>query len=267
MRVWIVCLGMLVALSISSVSFACHGRKCGCRDRGHKSLFSWHGARQCSHCDHAPVVLGGPETACGRACGACDRQCGPRCAKGCASRCGSCRPRCSHFGCIGRFVGWLGKCGKCSGCGPKYRPGWKSRPCEPCNRCGDWTGPSIHHGRRYIGPPRSGSNFGGQIEIVPGTPSEAAPEAPEKPADPIDDASEEPEAKETGLPGLSIKRASHYAPYSSQQMPRHRRAASSTIRTNKPQTTRAVPQRAVRVIRVQMDPTRSSAKPTRIVIE
>jgi hypothetical protein len=138
------------------------------------------------------------------------------------------------------LLGWIGHCGgkhtgKCAGCGPKFTPGWKTRPCEPCNRHGDWTGPSIYRGKPYTGVPRSGSNLGVEVEFAAGEPTEAMPK--------------KLQPKATILPDYSVKRSSYSAP----QMPRHRRAA---------------PQTARRVVRVQTSPARTSATPIRgVVIE
>ena len=237
MRTWILCLGVLAASSFASTSFAGHGPDCGC-GHGHAPLFGHWGVRHCANCDDSPVVVGGPGIPCGGNCGSCSSGCG-----GGHQKCGS---NCHRGGMVCRLFGWIGQCGKCSGCGPKYIPEWHSRPCEPCNRCGDWTGPSIHHGKPYLGPPRSGSNIGGVISVEP----TAAPQTV-------------PQPKATILPETSVRRVrrtSYGAPSAPKQMPRHRRAVPTS-------QTHAAP-RTVRVVRIPASQSQSNAKPFRgIVIE
>lgn len=242
MRTWIICVGALIALSYSSVSSACEGRDCGCSRRPHMKLFSNCGVRHCGNCDDAPVVVGGPGIPCGGDCGSCSQGCGSKCGSGCRGG-----------GLLCTVFGWIGQCGKCSGCGPKYIPEWHSRPCEPCDRCGNWTGPSLHRGKAYLGPPRSGSNMGSSTYMGKSVPEPAKPlEA--VPTKPLPD-------KATMLPQHSVKRTSYAAPSARpRQMPRHRRAA--------PQATRTIRMHSspTRMSPTSTSPTRTTAQPFHGVI-
>ncbi|MCG8583286.1 MAG: hypothetical protein MI757_01065, partial [Pirellulales bacterium] len=192
MRTGMICLAALFALAYTNGAEACGRRDCGCGEPRHRlcSLFKWKGIRHCANCDDAPVVVGGPGIECGAHCGGCEVECDP------------CRDRCHRGGCVCRLFGWLGSHGRCSGCGPKYIPEWHTRPCEPCNRCGDWIGPSLHRGKMYMGPPRSGSNIGVRMPHEP------------KPAEPAEAVPAEAEPKATVLPERSVRsvrRTSHFS--------------------------------------------------------
>ncbi len=205
----IVCLGALAVLLVATSSFAGHGCKsCGHRAHGHSN---W-GISTCANRDDAPVVDGafGGHHGCSRG----------GCVQGCAKGCGSCRGggcgNCHRGGLACKLYRYIKQSCKCNGCGPKYIPEWHNTYCEPCNRLGDWTGPSLHHGRPYVGPPRSGSNIGVQIYVDP-TEAEAPP------------AKLPPKA--TIRPETSVKRVKRASYTSQHRIPRHRRAPAPTVRT------------------------------------
>lgn len=177
---------VLFAVVAVTTSGCFHARKCNRFACGDTCGFGVCGVRMCDNCDEAPAVIDGHGGG-GCGCGSCGITvsnsmcggCGP-CGGGGGCGCGPC----GNHGVCGVFhwlFGWIGHCGECNGCGEKYIPEWRERPCEPCDRCANWTGPSIHKGKPYYGMPRSGSNLGTPVEAIPGSispapaPTEAAP--------------------------------------------------------------------------------------------
>ena len=196
----IVCLGTLAVLLVTSSSFAGHGCKsCGQRAHGHRDHGIW-GISTCANCDDAPVVRGAPGASCGS------------CATGGGTTCGSCQ----RGGLLCHMDRYVVQSWHCTGCGDKYTPEWHNRYCEPCNRLGNWTGPSLHYGRPYVGQPRSGSNIGSPVLVEPPTivvpPAKLPSNAP-------------------ALPETSVKRAKRASYTLPSRMPRHRRAPAPTVRT------------------------------------
>jgi hypothetical protein len=106
---------------------------------------TWIGSRECG----PPICPCTGPSSCAPGCG-----CEPAC--GCASTCG-CKSACARDGrgcagcgccfgsCCGRLIGIVdGLCG-CTGCDSElYWSEWHNDPprcCDPCDRCGHWTGP------------------------------------------------------------------------------------------------------------------------------
>jgi hypothetical protein len=99
---------------------------------------------------------------CGDSCGCGDCGCEPAC--GCGSSCdcngGCCSSECGFGQCCGRIIGLLNKCCGCSGCDSElYWSEWHNDPprcCDPCDRCGNWVGPSYGHDGPYESYPADG---------------------------------------------------------------------------------------------------------------
>lgn len=149
---------------------------------------------------------------CGPGCG-CGTGCEPGC--GCGADCGcgaevgcGCEPACGcggggcglrghwlggvFFGsCCGRLVQSFDRlCGGCSGCsGEVYWNEWHNDPpscCDPCDRCGNWTGPGYGGYRApydqgyHVGSALGGSHFAGG-SVTGGTGFVAQAKAPTAP--------------------------------------------------------------------------------------
>lgn len=81
----------------------------------------------------------------------CCEPCGPECAPPCGAECETaCEPACGppagpHYGPLSWFfrrVQWS-RCFGVAGCGETYWGDWRDQPpdcCDPCDRCGNWTG-------------------------------------------------------------------------------------------------------------------------------
>ncbi len=93
------------------------------------------------------------EPACGCGCGdSCEAGCGCEASCGCSSGCGDCGCGPKKAGCCaglfaacGRMCSAMCGGGSCGCSGEMYWSEWHNDPprcCDPCNRCGQWTGPS-----------------------------------------------------------------------------------------------------------------------------
>jgi hypothetical protein len=95
---------------------------------------------------------------CGECCvdaSGCDSQCGSACGNGCAE----CEPPVRR--CLNRLFG-------CNGCGECYWNEWHNHPpslCEPCDRCGNYVGPSQRG--PYQAPYRRHDGFGAAPAELP----------------------------------------------------------------------------------------------------
>jgi hypothetical protein len=93
-------------------------------------------------CD--PQYCGSPcGPACGPGCGAvCDAPCAPDCGPPCPPDCRPCGPYFGPLSWLFAQFRWIG-CHRCATCGETYWGGYCSDPpdcCDPCDRCGNWTG-------------------------------------------------------------------------------------------------------------------------------
>lgn len=144
-----------------------------------------------------PVGCGDASCGCATECGCgvgCEPGCGCGAYYGCGAGCGTeigcgCEPACGYpaggcggrpcwlggifFGsCCGKFVQSFDRlCGGCSGCSSEvYWNEWHNDPpscCDPCDRCGNWTGPGYGGLRApydqgyHVGSAMGGSHFVG----------------------------------------------------------------------------------------------------------
>jgi hypothetical protein len=87
-------------------------------------------------------------------CGECADDCGGACDTGCDTACDTgCYP-CGPLSLIMKLANHNTWCG--SGCGEKYWGGWHGDPpdcCDPCDRCGNWTGPGQTMQASHTGQP------------------------------------------------------------------------------------------------------------------
>lgn len=107
---------------------------------------------------------------CEPTCG-CDSCCEPSC--GCGSTCGSPYSCSGWFDSCERFCkAMFGSCGGCTGCSSEcYWSEWHNDPprcCDPCDRCGNWIGPSAGYQAPY-NHPYSPYEVSKHESAVPGT--------------------------------------------------------------------------------------------------
>jgi hypothetical protein len=146
----------------------------GCVNGGQFAGQTWN---CCDSCNPPICPCTGPECSdpgcgCGTAggCGECCEpacSCDPSCGAGTSCGGGGCclgGRACFFDSCCGRFVGLFDRlCGTgCGGCSNEiYWSEWHNDPprcCDPCDQCGNWTGPSYGNYRAPYGHPYS---FGG----------------------------------------------------------------------------------------------------------
>jgi hypothetical protein len=175
-------------------SCGCQGLKlCGCTGPCYCNESSC--GCGCGDCCEPSCECGGCGDSCGDCCGDC---CEPACGCGCGD---CCEPSCgcggggsccggSMFGGCGRLCSamlagcGMGGCCDCGGCSKElYWSEWHNDPprcCDPCDRCGNWIGPSsgYHAPYAHAYSPGGNSYMVGSRPSSPSTPKVARKPSP-----------------------------------------------------------------------------------------